>query len=177
MKNKFFLILAVLLIAGSFGSAFAQTPPPNLVKNSDFAKFAKEWPNWPFDWNIKWKGGDGYEPVKTENGRCIGYAENLFNFTLAQNITGLSKGKYTLAAEFRLNPDSAAEDITMSVYAGKDLLKSKSIRAELFAAAKETDIRFELGDIQVAGAAVRIEFNGVNVKKYIGIDNVVFSKN
>ena len=176
MKNKFLLILVALLIFGSFGSVFAQTAP-NLVKNSDFAKFAKEWPNWPFDWNIKWKGGDGYEPVKTENGRCIGYAENLFNFTLAQNVTGLSKGKYSLSADFRLNPDSVAEDITMSVYAGNNLLKSKSIRADLFAKPKETDVRFELDDIQVSSAAVRIEFTATNVKKYVGIDNVVFCKN
>ena len=177
MKNKFLLILAVLLIAASFGSVFAQTPPnPNLVKNGDFARFAKEWPNWPFDWSPTWKGGDGYEPVKTENGRCIGYAENLFSFTLSQNITGLSKGKYSLSADFRLNPDSVVEDIKMNVYAGKDLLKSKSIRAELFAAEKETDVRFELADIQVNGAVVRIEFAGTNIKKYIGIDNVVFIK-
>jgi hypothetical protein len=184
MKNKLTLILCVLLILGSIGTVFAQTNPQvtNLVKNGDFEKYAKEWPNWPNDWRITWKGGDGYEPVKTEvkapdtNRRFIGWAEHTYNFTLSQNITGLTAGKYTLAADFRLNPDSELKDIVMSVYSGTTLLKSKSVLAELLAAKRETDIRFELTDIQVTGAVVRIEFTGTNILKYIGIDNVVFFK-
>ena len=186
MKSRFTLILCVLLILGSVGAVFAQTAPKpqvtNLVKNGDFEKCAREWPNWPTDWRITFKGGDGYEPVKTEakapdtNHRFIGWAEKVYNFTLSQNITGLTAGKYTLAADFRLNPDSVVEDIVMRVYSGSTLLKSRSVRAELFAADRETDVRFELTDIQVTGAAVRIEFAGTNILKYIGIDNVAFFK-
>jgi len=175
MKNKFTLILCVLLIFGSVGMAFGQAPA-NLVRNGDFAKVAKEWPNWPSDWAPTWKGGDGYESVKTENGRFIGYAENTYSFTLSQNITGLAKGTYTLAADFRLNPDSVVENIVMNVYAGTTLLKSRSVRAELFAVPRETDVKFELTGIAVSTPVVRIEFAGTNIKKYIGIDNVVFTK-
>jgi len=184
MKNKLTLILCVLLIFGSMGMVFAQTAPaaPNLVKNGDFERFSKEWPNWPNDWSIKWKGGDGYEPVKTEvkapdtNRRFIGWAEKIYNFTLSQNVTGITAGKYNLSADFRLNPDSVVEDITMSVYSGTTLLKTRSVRAELMAAPRETDVKLKLTDIQVSTPVVRIEFTGTNILKYIGIDNVVFSK-
>ncbi|MCL2126773.1 MAG: hypothetical protein FWH38_00845 [Treponema sp.] len=176
MKIKFSMIFCVLLIFCTFGTLFAQAANPNLVKNGDFSRAAREWPNWPNDWNITWKGGDGYEPVKTEKEKFCGYAENTFSFTLVQNITGLAAGSYTLSADFRLNPDSVAEDIVMNVYSGATLLKSRSVRAELFAAAKETDVRFDLTGIQVKSPAARIEFAGTNIKKTIFIDNVVFSK-
>ena len=175
MKSKLTLILCVLFFFGSFAAVFAQTDN-NLVRNGDFANVAREWPNWPTNWQPTWRGGDGYEPIKTENGRFIGWAENTYSFTLSQSVTGLTAGTYTLAADFRLNPDSTAENIVMNVYSGTTLLATRNVRAELFAQPRETDVRFELTGIRVSTAAVRIEFAGTNILKYIGIDNVVFTR-
>ena len=176
MKNKLIvgLIMCVLFIGCASSATVSETG--NYVQNGDFSKFGGEWPNLPFNWRTTWKGGDGYEPIKTEDGRFIGWAENIYSFTLSQNITGLTEGTYTLFADFRLNPDSVVEDIVMNVYSGSTLLKSKSVRDELFAVPRETDVPFELSDIEVTGRSVRIEFVGTNILKYIGIDNVVFSR-
>jgi len=181
MKNKLFLFLVVLFIFSSIGTVFGQAANPNLVRNGDFSRIAREWPNLPLDWNTTYRGGDGFSPIKSEDGRFIGWAENIYSFTLAQNITGLTNGRYNLAAEFSLNPDSVVGDITMNVYSGSTLLKSRSVRNELFAVPRDNDgrvrdIRYELTDIQVTGATVRIEFVGTNILKYIGIDNVVFTR-
>ncbi|MCL2126772.1 MAG: hypothetical protein FWH38_00840 [Treponema sp.] len=178
MKIKFVLALVVcVLLFGCASSAqVSETDTGNFVRNGDFSRFGTEWPNLPFNWSTTWKGGDGYEPIKTEDGRFIGWAENIYSFTLFQNISGLTEGTYTLSAEFRLNPDSTAEDIVMNVYSGSTLLKSKSVRDELFAAPRETDVLFELNDIAVSGRSVKIEFAGTNILKYVGIDNVVFSR-
>ena len=185
MKTKIAVALVMCaLLAGFMGCASSgggggggdASESGNYIKNCDFSKFGKDWPNLPFNWSNTWKGGDGYEPIKTEDGRFIGWAENTYNFTLYQNVTGLSSGTYVLFAEFRLNPDSVIEDLTMSVYSGKNLLKSLDVGPDLRGAERETDILFELGDIEVTGGSVRVEFAGNNILKYIGIDNVVFSK-
>jgi hypothetical protein len=148
----------------------------NYVKNGNFSNVASVWPNLPAEWDTTCTGGDGHSPVKTEDGRFIGWANNAYSFTLSQDITGLAGGTYSLSAYFRLNPDSVAGDIKMNVYSGETLLKSRSVRAELFAAPRETDVEFKLTDIAVTGDTVRIEFAGANIVKYIGIDNVVFSR-
>ena len=178
MKIKFIVYLVIFaLFFGCASSATVSEPGDgNYVRNGDFSRFASEWPNLPNNWSTTWKGGDGYEPIKTEDGRFIGWAENIYSFTLFQNISGLAEGTYFLSAEFRLNPDSAAEDIVMNVYSGSTLLKSKSVREELFSLARETDHLFELTDIEITGRSVKIEFSGTNILKYVGIDNVVFSK-
>jgi hypothetical protein len=146
----------------------------NYVRNGNFSDIAGQWPNLPLYWDTACTGGDGSSPIKTEDGRFIGWAQNVYSFTLSQDITGLTAGTYSLYAYFRLNPDSVVEDIVMNVYSGETLLKSRSVRSELLAAPRETDVRFELKDIQVTNTAVRIEFAGTNILKYIGIDNVVF---
>ena len=176
MKNIFIVTLIIGVLFIGCASSGSVSESGNLVKNGDFSRFAGEWPNLPFNWSTTWKGGDGYEPIKTEDGRFIGWAENIYSFTLAQNITGVSPGTYTLFAEFRLNPDSIVEDIKMSVYSGSTLLASKSVRDELFAVPRETDVLFELSGIEISERSAKIEFAGTNILKYIGIDNVVFSK-
>ena len=172
------LLLPVIGCAssGGGGSAAAGDESGNFIKNGDFAKFGADWPNLPYNWSTTWKGGDGYEPIKTENGRFIGWAENIYNFTLYQNVSGLPAGTYTLFAEFRLNPDSIVEDLTMSVYSGKNLIKSLDIGPDLRGEERETDVLFELSGIEVKGGSVKVEFAGANIKKYVGIDNVVLSK-
>ena len=186
MKKKLvwalFICVLCIVFFGCASSAPASEETGNYVKNGDFSKFGSEWPNLPFSWSTTWKGGDGYEPIKTEvlapdtNRRFLGWAENIYSFTLSQNISGLTAGTYTLSAEFRLNPDSIVEDIVMNVYSGGSLIKSKSVREELFASPRETDVLFELPGIEITGRTAKIEFVGVNIIKYIGIDNVIFSK-
>ena len=184
MKMKVVLALvACLLLIGFAGCASsggggggAAVDSDNYIKNGDFSRFGSDWPNLPYNWSTTFKGGDGYEPIKTENGRFIGWAENKYEFTLYQNVTGLPAGTYTLYAEFRLNPDSIIEEITMSVYSGKDLLKSLDVGPDLRGEPRETDILFELKDIVVSGGSVKVEFAGANILKYIGIDNVVLTK-
>ncbi|MCL2127514.1 MAG: glycoside hydrolase family 26 protein [Treponema sp.] len=146
----------------------------NYVLNGNFSSTAAAWPNLPEGWDTEWTGGDGSSPVKTEDGRFIGWAKNAYSFTLSQTITGLAEGTYSLSADFRLNPDSAAEDIVMNAYSGETLLKSASVRAGLFAAPRQTDVRFSLAGIPVTDAEARIEFAGNNILNYIGIDNVSF---
>jgi hypothetical protein len=177
MKNKLIilaLIMCVLFIGCVSPGQVSETG--NYVKNGDFSRVGNEWPNLPANWSTTWKGGDGYEPIKTEDGRFIGWAENMYSFTLFQNISGIAEGTYSLSAELRLNPDSVVESIVMNVYSGSTLLKSKNATAELLAAERETDVLFELTGIEVTGRSVKIEFAGTNILKYIGIDNVVLSK-
>ena len=161
--------LPVFLYTGS-GSA----PAPNLVKNGNFSLCESVWPNLPLYWDITSTGGDGHSPVKTENGRFVGWANNVYSFTLSQDITGLDAGTYTLSADFRLNPDSVIDDITMSVYSGASLIKSKSVCADLLAAPRETDTKYELSGIEITGPEAKIEFAGTDILKFIGIDNVIF---
>jgi len=180
MKSKFILILAVLLVIGTTGAIFAQTAGPNLIKNGDFSKHPTAWPALPNDWNFRWSDGDGYEPIKTEDGRFIGWAEKPYSFALLQNITNPAAGTYTLSAYFRLNPDSNVVNngkVTMSVFSGRTLIKQRVIHTELLAMPREKDHFFDLKDIPITGGVIRIEFEGVNISKYIGIDNVVFSRN
>jgi hypothetical protein len=176
MKLKIVPVLIVCIMVIGCATAAPVSDSGNYVLNGDFSKFGSEWPNLPYNWRTTWKGGDGYEPIKTEDGRFIGWAENIYSFTLFQSISNLVPGTYTLSAEFRLNPDSVVEDIVMNVYSGAALVKSKSVRDELFSVPRETDVLFELGGIEITGRTVKIEFAGTNILKYIGIDNVVFSK-
>ena len=179
LKIALALIICALLIscasAGGSGDSGVDGSG-NYVRNGDFSRFASDWPNLPYNWSTTFKGGDGYSPIKTENGRFIGWAENLYSFTLHQNIAGLTPGKYFLTAEFRLNPDSIVDDMVMNVWSGRTLLASLSVAAELRGAPRETDIMYELLDIDVPSNSVRIEFIGTDILKYIGIDNVFFAK-
>jgi hypothetical protein len=180
MKNCLVLALMIIYVlfsgCASAGGGAAPEAGANLIRNGDFARFSNEWPNLPSNWTTTWKGGDGYEPIKTEDGRFIGWAENIYSFTLSQNITGLTEGVYSLSAEFRLNPDSIVEDIVMNVYSGSTLVKSMSVVADLLAAPRETDLLFEMTGIEITGRSAKVEFAGTKILKNIGIDNVVFTR-
>ena len=179
MEKKLIVILLICTLFMGCASSSGPTPVTedgNFIQNGDFARFGSEWPNLPFNWRTTWKGGDGFEPIKTEAGRFIGWAQNIYSFTLFQDIRGLTEGKYNLSAELRLNPDSEVGDIVMNVYSGSTLAKSRSVRAELLAAPRETDVLFELTDIDITGSSARVEFAATNILNYIGIDNVRFSK-
>jgi len=179
MKKLLWVLFICVLCIGFFGcasSASVSDETGNYVRNGDFAKIGSEWPNLPFNWNVSYQGGDDENgsPIKTENGRLIGWARHAYSFKLSQNIKGIPAGTYTLCAELRLNSDSEVGDIVMNVYSGSKLIKSKSVRDELSAATRETDVLFELTDIEITGSSAKIEFVGTNIVNYIGIDNVIF---
>ena len=172
IKIVFALVVCALLI----GCASTQGPvveKDNYITNGEFTRVASEWPNLPFNWSTTFKGGDDYDPIKTESGRFCGYAENTYSFTLYQNVTGLPAGKYTFAAEFILNADTTVQEIKMNVYSGRTLVKSLDVGTELRGLPRETMHLFELTDIDASGS-VRVEFAVNSIVKTIFIDNVVF---
>ncbi len=136
----------------------------NLVTNGDFTSQEEEWPNLPADWETGYTGGDGWSPIKGQDGVFVGYADNAYTFILKQNIPDIQAGMYQLAVDIVLLNEGYANAVTIGV---NDTVKD--VTAEVNAA-DYTKVKIDKAVITGGMASIVItgDFKGKGVK----IDNV-----
>ncbi len=150
----------------------ADLPPINYVTNGDFAMVNEEWPHLPLSWNTAYEGGDGWSPIKGENGSFIGYANNAYTFTLSQEISGTESGLYQLLANIRLN-DGIVEDVVMTVKTGDTILAQQSVLSRL---AANTTVPVSLENIPVGTENITVVLSGTIGSKGLAIDDVALHR-
>jgi hypothetical protein len=143
-------------------------PPKNYITNGDFTSLGTEWPNLPVGWDTAYTGGDGWSPIKGENGTLVGYATAPYTFTLSQEVTGLASGYYKLTASIKLN-DGPVNDVIVRVMAGDTVLSEISVYSRL---AVNTPVTVSLENIPVSAEAITVIIYGDIASKGMAIDDV-----
>nr|MCR5756080.1 hypothetical protein [Acetatifactor sp.] len=139
----------------------------NLLPNGDFDELGSEWPNLPVGWNITYEGGDGWSPVKGQDGAFVGYAENPYRFTLSRKVEGLVNGTYRVKADIVLLNDGFAQNITL---AAAD--SSMDVTGLVDASGMKTMV---LNEVDVTNHEVTVSVNGEFTGKGLKVDNMVLN--
>jgi hypothetical protein len=145
-----------------------ELPPRNYITNGDFTLVGSQWPNIPVDWVASYEGGDGWSPVKGENGALVGYADNAYTFTLSQAVSGIEDGLYKLSANIKLN-DGIVNDVVMTVKAGETVLAQQSVFSHL---AANTSVPVSIENIPIGTDTVTVTISGDIGSKGLTIDDV-----
>lgn len=144
-------------------------PQTNYIVNGDMAETNTEWPNLPTSWDSAYEGGDGWSPIKGENGAFVAWASAPYTFTWSQIVTDLERGVYELNADLKQHNDNVLNSLTLTVTdAAGEVLASKDLTTAL-----TTDVwnTYTLSDITAEGD-VTVTFTADVKTSGIAIDNV-----
>jgi len=149
------------------------TKPPkepeaeNLLINGELTDLASDWPNLPIGWNVTYEGGDGWSPVKGENGTFVGYAENAYTFVLSQNVADLVNGTYKVEADIQLLNDGFAKNVTLTAAE-----ETKDVTGLVDASGMKT---VTLDNVVVTDHELTVSVSGEFTGKGLKVDKVVLN--
>lgn len=141
--------------------------PTNYVVNGDFSSQEADWPNLPTDFTYAYEGGDGWTPIKGEDGRLVGYAENAYTFTVEQTITDLQNGIYSLSADMKLLNGVVNEVILGAGEQSSDVLSRLNDT-------QDTTVTIE--NVEVRDGILRVYISGDVESKGLSIDNLALQR-